>query len=209
VAAVVLAKVSFERGDDDGAREWLGRLPPDLAASSNHQNASIGSIAEALRSFLDNRLLDGIDISVRHSEELLVGRRWPSLVIVLEWAADGALLLGDRHVVAPLPGCYEAVPPAAISRDLRAEGERIRAEAAAASGDEDRAADAFGEALAAERSVGRTASLASLLVAYGTWLVECGRTEEGVHCSTRRARCTSTCRPGAGSSASTRPGRRA
>jgi hypothetical protein len=84
VAAAVLAKVSVERGDDDGAREWLGRLPPDLAASSNHQNASIGSIAEALRSFLDNRLLDGIDISVRHSEELLVDRRWPSLVIVLD-----------------------------------------------------------------------------------------------------------------------------
>jgi len=178
VAAVVLAKLSFERGDDDGAREWLDRLPPDLAGSSNQQNASIGSIAEALRAFLDNRLADGIDIGVRHSEELLADRRWPPLVIVLEFSADGAFLLGDRHAVAPLLGRYDAVPPAAISRDLRAKGERVRAEAAALSGDEDGAADAFAEALAAERSVGRTSSLASLLAAYGTWLVDCGRAVE-------------------------------
>jgi hypothetical protein len=101
--------------------------------------------------------------------------RWTTPGYALEWGANGAVLLGDAAAAAPLADLYETVPPPALTRFLRAHGRRLCAFRAAAAGDEDAAADAFAQALAAARSLGRAGSLAPVLADYGAWLVETGR----------------------------------
>ena len=89
------------------------------------------------------------------------------------------MLLGDPAAAAPLADLYDTVPPAALTRFLRAQGGRVRAlRAHHVGGDENAAADAFAEALAAARSLGRAGQLAPVLADYGAWLVECGRADE-------------------------------
>jgi Tfp pilus assembly protein PilF len=61
---------------------------------------------------------------------------------------------------------------------MRAHGGRVRAFRAISAGDEDAAADAFAEALAAARNYGRAGHLAPVLADYGVWLAESGRGDE-------------------------------
>jgi Tfp pilus assembly protein PilF len=61
---------------------------------------------------------------------------------------------------------------------MRVPGGRARAHRASAAGDEHAAADAFSEALAAARSLGRAWPLAAVLADYGLWLVACGRSDD-------------------------------
>ena len=72
VAAIgALALASFERGDDEAARRLLGRLPPDMAQSTNQQMAGGGRFVTALDAFLGGRLQDGIG-ELQQAGELFV-----------------------------------------------------------------------------------------------------------------------------------------
>ena len=55
---------------------------------------------------------------------------------------------------------------------------RIRANEAAARGDHETADDEYASALATARNLGRHGLLAPVLVDYGRWLVQTGRSEE-------------------------------
>ena len=59
-AALLLAMACFERDDDDSAHAWLARLPPDLAESTDQQNAGAAIYGSALEAFLARRIADGI-----------------------------------------------------------------------------------------------------------------------------------------------------
>ena len=178
VAAVFLAKASFERGEDDAARGWLARVPEDLAESVDVNNAGTATFADALVALLDGKLSDAIGHLLRAWDQFAAVERWSVGAYALGWAADGAILLGEPAAAAPLADRYDAAPSVMQTRFMRAAGGRVRAHRAAAAGAEDAAADAFAEALAAGRSLGQRGCVAPILADYGTWLVECGRNDE-------------------------------
>jgi tetratricopeptide (TPR) repeat protein len=179
IAAVLfLAKASFERGDDEDARAWLARVPPGLVESADQMSASQGLFADAVAAFVDGRLSDATKALERTWDILNEHERWGVMAYVLGWGADGAVLLGDRAATGPLAELYEKVPSAGLARIMRAHGGRVRAFRAISAGDEDAAADAFAEALAAARNYGRAGHLAPVLADYGVWLAESGRGDE-------------------------------
>jgi class 3 adenylate cyclase/tetratricopeptide (TPR) repeat protein len=177
-ASLALATAAFERGDDDDARSWLDRVPGDLEASTNFQMAYAGPARAALEAFLAGRLADGAGELGRAWEMALAREFWPAVAEVLQRVADAAAVLDDPAPAAGFADRCDALPASAQTRHLRAMAGRVRAVRAAAAGDEDGAADAFADALAAARSLGRKAPLASVLADYGVWLVECGRHDE-------------------------------
>jgi tetratricopeptide (TPR) repeat protein len=177
-AALMLTKASFERGVDDGARSWLGRLPDDLEESSDSTNALIGIAARSLHALVDGRLKDAIEDLTRVWDAHAAAGRWEYAAYVHVWAADFSLLLGDPVSVAPMADLIDVVPASALTRMMRMGTGRVRARRAVATGEEDVAADALADALAAARSLGRRGYLAPVLADYGIWLVECGRSEE-------------------------------
>lgn len=133
---------------------------------------------EALTALLDGRLADVLERLVRCASQNIARDDWSAAPYVLEWAADGALLLGDPAAVAPLADLYDSAPAVALTRLMHAQGGRVRARRAAASDAEDAAADAFAAALAAARSFGQAGHLAPVLADYGMWLVDCGRSDD-------------------------------
>jgi hypothetical protein len=173
--ALYLAKASFERGDDDGARAWFARTPADLAQSADFQNAATGGMREALEAFLGGDLTKGVDDLTRVWDLFGEREELTRASDALELAADFAVLLGDPAGTLPLAERYATAPEPAITRTLRTQGERLRAFRAVAAGEEDVAADAFAEALGAARSLGLAVYTAHVLADYGVWLVDCGR----------------------------------
>jgi class 3 adenylate cyclase/tetratricopeptide (TPR) repeat protein len=177
-AAMVLAKAAFERGDDEHARAWLERVPTDLAASMDEQLAAGAGFRAALAAYLDGRVADGIGELAKAWENFAARDYWAGVAFVLTWAADGAAMLGDPSAAGPFADRYDAVSGAPPARYLVIASRRAQALRAAAAGRENLAADAFAEALAAARSVGRVEWLAPLLADYGVWLMGSGRRAE-------------------------------
>jgi hypothetical protein len=78
----------------------------------------------------------------------------------------------------PIAGLFSAWPRALRTRLFEAQLARIRANAAAARGDESEAADGFALALANARNVGEPIWLAPILFDYGSWLARSGRQDD-------------------------------
>jgi class 3 adenylate cyclase/tetratricopeptide (TPR) repeat protein len=177
-AAIFLAQARFEQDDDEGAMGWLSRVPKDLADSTDQLNLAEALFHDAVEAFVTGRLAEGIGC-LGSALDLLVARElWWMAGNVLGCGVSGAVLLGGPTAATVLASAYEAVPPARVTRVLRAHGGRVRAYRAIAAGDEDAAADAFADALAAARNYGRARHLAPVLADYGVWLEECGRSSE-------------------------------
>jgi hypothetical protein len=177
-AATVLALAAFERGDDDVARASLARIPDDLVDSVDLTSRSQGYFARAGAALIDGRLVDAIADLEQSWSAVAESENWGMLEVVFTWGADGAALLGNREAVVRLAPLYDTVPETVLTRTIRAHGQRVRACRAIVAGDDDGAADAFAEALAAARSYGRALHLAAVLADYGIWLAECGRGTE-------------------------------
>jgi class 3 adenylate cyclase/predicted ATPase len=177
-AALFLAKSRIDQGDDDAARAWLARLPADLAASTDRANASMGSIRDALSALVAGNLADYLTILRRAWQEYVDAGNWGVAGWTIAYALDGTHLLGDRAAAAPFADLYDQIPPAARTRHVRATGGRAAGRRAALAGDEDAAADAYAQALAAARNLGQPLHIAAVLTDYGAWLVDCGRAQE-------------------------------
>ena len=147
-----------------------------MAQSTNQQNVGSAHFMAALDAFLAGRVADGVGELQKAGELFASVQLWPPVEAALEWAADGAVLLGDPAAAAPLARVLDAAPASSVTRMHRVHAGRIRAFSAA---DEGEAADAFAEALAAARSLGRRPHIARVLADYGAWLVACGREAEG------------------------------
>ncbi len=177
-AVLSLAKASFDRCDDQGALDWLSRVPRELAETTTQQNLATSLIRDAIEAFATRKLSDGIGHLTACWDIMRADERWHTCARALMTAADAAALLGDPYAAAGLMGRYDSVPSGVRTRVMRAHGGRLHAFAAAAAGDENAAADAFAEALAAARNVGYAGHLAPVLADYGAWLAESGRQEE-------------------------------
>ena len=146
-AALWLAKSSWERGDEARSRAWLERIPQDLVESTDRIRMAQGRFAQALDALLAHRLGEVVDYAQRAYGDMADGTA--AVEPMLNFVADGALLLGDRSAAAHLAAVYEGLPEAITTRLIQANGERIVAFKAIADGDEGAAADAFARALAA------------------------------------------------------------
>jgi class 3 adenylate cyclase/tetratricopeptide (TPR) repeat protein len=177
VGALFLAKAAVDRGDDDAARSWVARLSP-LGDGGDVANSSLAVAAGALAALVEGRLADAARGLVRSWELDVQVEVWSAAAYALAWAADAARLFGDAALVEPFASLWDAVPASARTRFVHAQIARGRAWVAAAAGQEDVAADAFADALAAVRSLGQRGHLAPLLADYGLWLVEGGRADE-------------------------------
>ncbi|HEY7207152.1 MAG TPA: adenylate/guanylate cyclase domain-containing protein [Gaiellaceae bacterium] len=177
-AALFLAKVCFERGDDAAARSWLARIPLELGDSADLTNTSVAEATSAIAAIVDGKLTEGVHALARTWEINVAADRWAAAPYSLGWAADAATLLGDASALVPVGHLYETVPSAALTRFMRMVGARVRGRLAGAAGAEEVAADAFAEALAAARSLAKQGHLAPVLADYGLWLVECSRSDE-------------------------------
>ena len=95
-----------------------------------------------------------------------------------EDAATAANDLQVSSLALPVAAVLDAIPPARRTRAVELGRARIRANAAAGREDHDTAAEEYALALATARNLGKAALLGPVLVDYGRWLVQTGRTEE-------------------------------
>ena len=102
--------------------------------------------------------------------------------IIAALLARGALYAhetGDHAAALATASAMDRLPANRHTRAMDSQLYRLRANAAAAVGDEGAAAEAFGIALANARNLNYRYWLAPVLLDYGRWLVAAGRDEEG------------------------------
>ncbi len=177
-AYCALASIAVERGDAAQAHTWLAPVP-EVESSDDRQLLAITGWKRELLAQADGRLEDALEIVTRQMPAVVeLGQSW-SIALLLGDAAKLALALGRPAAATAAAEPCNALPPGQHTRVLDSQLFRIRANTAAASGDQEAAADAYGVALAASRNLGQAYWLATVLFDYGRWLVDTGRTEEG------------------------------
>ena len=179
LASVVagLTRIHIERGDDAVARTLLAKLPTDTS-TADVQMRGIALWRRYVEAELDERYdkaIAGVDESIVDAADLL-----PAQVIaeLLHDAARYATLGGDHTAGLRVAEKVDALPATMRVRSVNAQLYRVRANAAAASGRDDEAADAYAIALANARNLGYAYWLAPVLADYGTWLVASGRDDD-------------------------------
>jgi len=179
LASVVagLTRIRIERGDDAVARTLLAKLPTDTS-TADVQMRGIALWRRYVEAELDERYdkaIAGVDESIVDAADLL-----PAQVIaeLLHDAARYATLGGDHTAGLRVAEKVDALPATMRVRSVNAQLYRVRANAAAASGRDDEAADAYAIALANARNLGYAYWLAPVLADYGTWLVASGRDDD-------------------------------
>ena len=95
-------------------------------------------------------------------------------------AAKYTTMLNDHASALTAAGLIDAVPASRHTRAVDSQLYRLRANAAAGTGDEAAAADAFAVALANARNLDFAYFLAPVLFDYGAWLASSGRVDEAV-----------------------------
>ena len=95
-----------------------------------------------------------------------------------EDVATAANDLQDSSLALPMAEMLDSIPPAQRPRPVELCVARIRANAAAARGEHDTAAEEYALALATARNLGKAALLGPVLFDYGRWLVQTDRAEE-------------------------------
>ena len=179
LASVVagLTRIHIERGDDETARTLLARLPTDTG-TADVQMRNIALWRRYVEAELDQRYGEAIalvDESIIAASDLL-----PSQVIaeLLYDAAQYATLAGDHTAALRVAEKVDVLPATMQVRAVNAQLYRLRANAAAAAGEDDEAADAYALALANARNLGYAYWLAPVLADYGAWLVASGRDDD-------------------------------
>jgi class 3 adenylate cyclase/tetratricopeptide (TPR) repeat protein len=173
-----LARMHIWRGEPDVAREWLTRVPADTT-TADFQRRRTALWRRQLEAEIDGRL-DDANAAI---EEALSARtpeppQAQELAELLGDASTYATLTGDQAAATRIAAHVDAMPATIHVRTVDSQLNRLRANAAAAVGDAQQAADAFSVALANARNLGYAYWLAPVLYDYGAWLVAVGRAEE-------------------------------
>jgi hypothetical protein len=175
---VSLARVAYERSDPELAERWLAQVSPDVATSSDIQLRNVSSWMTAVEAIGENRLADALPVLMEVVERMTAEGVVGHAETCFTDAATIAMDLRDPELASPFAAWLETVPTGQRTRPVVLACARIRANAAAAKEDHDRAAEEYGTSLAIARNLGRPALLGPVLVDYGRWLVETGRAEE-------------------------------
>jgi class 3 adenylate cyclase/tetratricopeptide (TPR) repeat protein len=174
---VSLARIHLERGEVDDARRQLATLSDDVE-TTDVQLRVIALWRRRLVAELEGRYADGIAavaVCLIDSADLMPAQ---SVADALRDAATYASLGGGHAAALAVAARVEELSSAIRSRAVESQLQRVRANAAAAAGDVDAAADGFALALANARNLGFAYWLAPVLYDYGAWLVSTGRAEE-------------------------------
>jgi predicted ATPase len=179
LASVVpgLTRIHIERGDDALARALLLKLPTDTT-TADVQMRGIALWRRYVEAELDERFdeaIAGVDKSIVDAADLI-----PAQVIaeLLYDAEQYATRGGDHAAALRVAERVEALPATMLVRSVNGQLNRLRANAEAAAGRDDEAADRYALALANARNLGYAYWLAPVLADYGTWLLASGRADE-------------------------------
>jgi class 3 adenylate cyclase/tetratricopeptide (TPR) repeat protein len=172
-----LARIHVDRGADEDARTVLARMPVETD-TTDVQRRELAQLRRQLEAEFDGRLHDAtaaVAESVIDSADL-----FPASTIAekVRDAATYATLTGDHAAALALAVSVEALTTPTSGRTVQSQLQRLRANAAAAGGDDGAAADAYAVALANARNLGYAFWLAPVLADYGAWLHSVGRAEE-------------------------------
>jgi tetratricopeptide (TPR) repeat protein len=175
---VVLARAAYERSDPEQAERWLARISPDVDASSDVQLHGLALWRRAVVAIEERRLADALLLLMEVTQNYVALGYVEYVLPVLEDAATAANDLQDPSLAVPVAALLDAIPPARRTRAVELGRARIRANAAAQRGEHDTAAEEYALALATARNLDKAALLGPVLVDYGRWLVQTGRTDE-------------------------------
>ncbi|MFN8186284.1 MAG: AAA family ATPase [Gaiellales bacterium] len=173
-----MAEICWQRGDDEAARGWLERAP----ATDDRENFQWRSALNALR--WTAAVIDGRhDVAVRvASAEIVASLGDPESpaeladpLSIVAWVLPDAVDAGDAE--SAVAAVRSAVDPSRWRR-VTATLARVEGLLAARRGDHDAAADRFGIALAAARSLDHRPWVAGTLTDYAGSLVAEGRPAE-------------------------------
>jgi predicted ATPase/class 3 adenylate cyclase len=174
---LTFARIHLDGGRDDDARRWLTTLP-DEVETTDIQVRHFALWKRRLTAELEGRHADAIAAiteSLVDSPDLMPSQ---TVAEALRDAATYAILSSDHEAALAVAARVEQLSAAIRSRAVESQLNRVRANAAAAAGDEAAAADFFALALANARNVGYAFWLAPVLGDYGAWLDSAGRAEE-------------------------------
>jgi len=173
-----LARTAYARSDPEQAESWLARISPDVDASSDIQLQNLALWRRAVVAIGERRPADALPLLGEVAQNLIALNYVDYTQPVLEDAATAANDLQDSSLALPVAALLDAIPPARRTRAVELGRARIRANAAAGREEHDTAAEEYALALATARNLGKAALLGPVLVDYGRWLVQTGRTEE-------------------------------
>jgi tetratricopeptide (TPR) repeat protein len=179
LASTVLSvvRIRLERGEVTEAQDVLARHAGVMDEGDIQQRAVEGWRL-ALEAEVAGRLDEAGALHRRVVELSLEMRNLAGVAEALKDVADLALRTGDAEHALGAAALVEELPAHARTRSISSQLHRLRANVAAAAGDEAAAADRFGLGLAAARNLGFAFWLAPVLRDYGAWLAGTGRAEE-------------------------------
>ena len=178
VPVLSLARIAIDRGESDHALTLLENLPSDTEAPDLQARQSAlkrRQLAHELDGALDAALVDVLE-TVDLALEL---RNSAVAADLLSDASRYVVSTGDHAAAFSLIASFEVLPASGHTRAIDSQLYRLRANAAAAAGDEAAAGEAYGIALANARNLGFHYWLAQVLYDYGRWLVGADRLDEG------------------------------
>jgi tetratricopeptide (TPR) repeat protein len=173
-----LARTAYARSDPEQAESWLARISPDVGVSSDIQLRNLAVWRRAVVAIGEHRPADALPLLGEVAQQLIALDYIDYTQPVFEDAATAANDLQDSSLALPIAALLDAIPPARRTRAVELARARIRANAAAGREEHDTAAEEYALALATARNLGKAALLGPVLVDYGRWLVQTGRTEE-------------------------------
>jgi predicted ATPase/class 3 adenylate cyclase len=175
-----LARIELERGRPEKVREWtlLNPHPGDVSTLDKQMNVN-ALWTQAIEEEAAGDLESALATTCEAVESILGAGQTLGLAETLRTCATLAVAIDQAARGLEVASSVDALPPAVVTRPIASQLHRLRANAAAAAGDNDAAANELGLALAAARNLGQPYWLAPVLVDYGRWLVETDRQEEG------------------------------
>jgi tetratricopeptide (TPR) repeat protein len=175
---ISLARIAYQRSDQELAERWLARISPEVASSSDVQLQSLTRWRSAIGAMVEGRFGEALSFYMEAIEGLTADNALAQGEAIFNDAATIAADLGEPSLALPFAQFAEAAPWTQQTRPVSLACARIRGNEAVANGEHDRAADEFARGLAIGRNLGRPGLLAPLLFDYGRWLVQAGRSED-------------------------------
>jgi len=171
------ARTLIDRGDPEEARRYLA-LIRDTLDTTDIQVERMLLAKEQYLAQADGRPNDALRPLRRLVESSVELMNAGALAEALLDAATLAMEVGDPGRALVIAEPVDALPEGSHSRMIDSQLFRLRANGAAARGDDGAAGDAFALALANARNLAQAYFLAPVLVDYGRWLVRKGQAEE-------------------------------
>jgi tetratricopeptide (TPR) repeat protein len=176
--SIILAEAALARADREAADHWLGLIAPEVETSTDVQLRMAKAYRDGVVAAYAGRYAEAL-AALEENTRLLLSQGFVDFAsVALQHAATAAIEANDHDAAVRISALVDDLPEAHLTRAVQLERSRIHANAAAASGDNDTAAENYVAALAISRNLGQPPSLGPVLVDYGRWLVETDRAEE-------------------------------